>query len=151
MSQSLHEGIEMAENSGVGTKTSTNPALQSYTTTEAPLASLTPRPGITPQPGQNDPPKGEPEYVDGSGPLFSMYLKLAGEQDKDLAENWKGDADGILTFVSRHSTCATPTQIEPEPEDWFILRRRRNICCGVRAGPQAKYPGHVSVLPRKHL
>lgn len=138
----------MAENLGVETKTI--PVLP-YATMEAPLASLTPRPGNTPQPGQNDPPKGEPEYVDGSGPLFSMYLKLAGEQDKDLAESWKGDADGILTFVSRHSTCAISTQIEPELEDWFILCRCRNISCGIRPGPQAKYPGHVSILPRKHL
>ena len=33
-----------------------------------------------------------------------MYLQLAGEEDKKMTENWKGDADGILIFVSRHST-----------------------------------------------
>ena len=33
-----------------------------------------------------------------------MYLKLAREEDKKMTENWKGDADGILIFVSRHFT-----------------------------------------------
>ena len=125
----------------------------SYATmdSEAPSASLTPRPGHPSQPGQNHPPQGESVYADSSGPLFSMYLKLAGEEDKKMAENWKGDADGILIFVSRYSTSATSTQTDPETKDWFILRRRRSIDHGVRAGPQAKFPGHVSILPCKHL
>ena len=33
-----------------------------------------------------------------------MYLHLTGEEDKKMTDNWKGDADGILIFVSRHST-----------------------------------------------
>jgi len=118
---------------------------------EAPLALLTPHPGHPPQSGQHHPPQGESVYADSSGPLFSMYLKLAGEEDKKMTENWKGDADGILIFVSRHSTCTTSIQIDPETEDWFILRRRRSICCGIRPGPQTKFPGHLGVLPRKHL
>ena len=68
-----------------------------------------------------------------------------------MTENWTGDADGIMIFVSRHSTCTTPTQIDTETEDWFILRRSRSICYGIPPGPQAKLPGHLSVLPRKHL
>jgi hypothetical protein len=88
------------------------------------LTSLMPRP--------DDPPQGEVEYVEGSGALFSMFLTLAGEQDKNMTENWKGDADSILVFVSRHSTCATSIQIEPEPEDWFILCRCRNVSFGIR-------------------
>ena len=38
-------------------------------------------------------------FVDGSGPIFSMYLEMATEEDKKMAENWKADADGILIFV----------------------------------------------------
>jgi len=30
-----------------------------------------------------------------------MYLEMATEEDKKMAENWKADADGILIFV-RH-------------------------------------------------
>jgi len=80
-----------------------------------------------------------------------MYLQLAGEEDKKMTENWKGDADGILIFVSCHSTCGTPTHIHPEVEDRFILCCRRSISRCVRAGSQAELSGHVSVLPCKHL
>lgn len=38
--------------------------------------------------------------VDGSWPLFNMYLAMAREEDKTMAESWKADADGILIFVS---------------------------------------------------
>ena len=41
-----------------------------------------------------------------------MYLEMATEEDKKMAENWKADADGILIFVRRHRVtwCFTPTQ-----------------------------------------
>jgi len=107
--------------------------------------------GRPPQLGQNHPTWGESGFVDGSGPLFSMYLQLAGEEDKKMTENWKGDADGILIFVSRHSTCGTSTHIHPEVEDRFILCHRRSISRCVRAGSQTELSGHVSVLPCKHL
>ena len=42
------------------------------------------------------------DYVDGSGPIFSLYLEMAAEEDKKMAENWKDDADGILIFVRRY-------------------------------------------------
>jgi hypothetical protein len=44
----------------------------------------------------------ESNFSDGSGPLFSMYLDRAEEEDKKMAEGWSGDADGILVFVSPH-------------------------------------------------
>ena len=44
-------------------------------------------------------PQNTPDFVDGSGPIFSMYLEVATEEDKKLAENWKADAEGILIFV----------------------------------------------------
>ena len=147
MSQPAHEAVNMPGVLRVETRTGINP----NTTMDAPLASLTPHPGHPPQPRQNHPPQGESGFVDGSGPLFSMYFKLAGEEDKKLTENWTGDADGILVFVSCYCTSAASTQINPEPEDWFILRHRRSIRCGICPGPQAKFPGHVRVLPRKHL
>ena len=45
-------------------------------------------------------PKTMSNFVDGSGPIFSMYLEVATEEDKKMAEGWKADADGILIFVS---------------------------------------------------
>ena len=122
-----------------------------YAAIEVPFPSLTPRPGHPPQSGQNNLVQEVSGFADGSGPLFSMYLKLAGEEDKKMTDNWKGDADGILIFVSRHSTCPASTRVYLEAEDRFILCRRRGIRRSLRPGPQAKFPGHFSVLPRKHL
>jgi hypothetical protein len=42
------------------------------------------------------------DFADGSGPIFSMYLEIATEEDKKMAESWKDDADGILIFVCRY-------------------------------------------------
>jgi hypothetical protein len=52
-----------------------------------------------PESAQNQGPHGLSNFVDGSGPIFSMYLEMASEEDKKNAENWKADADGILIFV----------------------------------------------------
>ena len=39
------------------------------------------------------------DFADGSGHIFSMYLGMATQEDKKMAEYWKADADGILIFV----------------------------------------------------
>jgi hypothetical protein len=52
-----------------------------------------------PKTTQTTAPPGMSNFVDGSGPIFSMYLDMAEEEDKKLAESWKADADGILIFV----------------------------------------------------
>jgi hypothetical protein len=52
-----------------------------------------------PQSEKNPTPKGEYDFVDSSRPIFSMYLEMAEEEDKKLAESWKADAEGILVFV----------------------------------------------------
>ena len=53
-----------------------------------------------PEQAQRSQGESEPEFRDSSGPLFSMYLKLAEEEDKRIAEHWRADAGGILVFVS---------------------------------------------------
>ncbi|KAF8263946.1 hypothetical protein EI94DRAFT_537389 [Lactarius quietus] len=52
---------------------------------------------------QSQAPHGGSNFVDGSGPIFSMYLEMASEEDKKKAENWKADADGILIFTGLFS------------------------------------------------
>lgn len=52
-----------------------------------------------PLPTSSGEPQAESSYTDGSGALFSMYLDRAEEEDRRVAESWKGDADGILVFV----------------------------------------------------
>ncbi len=65
-----------------------------------------------PQSAQNQASPGVSNFVDGSGPIFSMYLEMATEEDKKMVENWKADADGILIFVRLNLliSCFTPTQ-----------------------------------------
>ncbi|KAN0140375.1 hypothetical protein V8E53_001584, partial [Lactarius tabidus] len=81
MSQPLHEHIEMA-----------NPET-------IPVGD----PQYPPQSARNQESRGTSDFVDGSGHIFSMYLEMATEEDKKMAENWKDDADGILIFTGLFS------------------------------------------------
>ena len=65
---------------------------------------------------------------------------MAAEEDKKMTDNWKADADGILIFVSSHSTSDLSMHVNPKIKDWFILCCRCYIGSGVCAGPQAKFP-----------
>ena len=56
----------------------------------------------TPLSAQNQTWRGGFDFVDSSGPIFSMYMEMADEEDKKLAESWKADAEGILVFVRLH-------------------------------------------------
>ena len=58
-----------------------------------------------PQSGPTEAIQGERDFIDGSGPIFSMYLEMAGEEDKKMVEGWKADADGILIFVRLNRLC----------------------------------------------
>ena len=41
-----------------------------------------------------------PQYGDSSEKLFSVYVHHANEHDKAMVEDWNGDMDSILIFVS---------------------------------------------------
>ncbi|KAI9447542.1 hypothetical protein H4582DRAFT_2051281 [Lactarius indigo] len=59
-----------------------------------------------PQSAPNQEQSGVSNFVDGSGPNFSMYLEMATELDKKMVEGWKADADGILIFwTGRENVC----------------------------------------------
>ena len=49
-----------------------------------------------------DPPE-LPKSVDKSEGLFSMYLDRSDEDDRKVTENWKGETDAMLIFVSPSS------------------------------------------------
>ena len=70
-------------------------------------------PQYPPQSAPAQAPQGVSNFVDGAGPIFSMYLEMATEEDKKMVENWKADADGILIFVRLYLRiwCFTPTQL----------------------------------------
>ncbi|KAH9017481.1 hypothetical protein EDB83DRAFT_186726 [Lactarius deliciosus] len=76
-----------------------------------------------PQLAQNHASNGVSNFVDGSGPIFSMYLEMATEEDKKMAEAWKADADGILIFTGLFSAAVASLisvsiqDIRPNPQD----------------------------------
>ncbi|KAH9054790.1 hypothetical protein EDB87DRAFT_1688836 [Lactarius vividus] len=76
-----------------------------------------------PPPAQNPELHGLSNFVDGSGPIFSMYMEMATEEDKKMAENWKADADGILIFTGLFSAAVASLisvsiqDIRPNPQD----------------------------------
>ncbi|KAH9021516.1 hypothetical protein EDB85DRAFT_2278440 [Lactarius pseudohatsudake] len=67
--------------------------------------------------------RGMSNFVDGSGPIFSMYLEMATEEDKKMVEGWKADADGILIFTGLFSAAVASLisvsiqDIRPNPQD----------------------------------
>jgi hypothetical protein len=93
----------------------------------------------------------EPEFADGSGPLFSMYRKMAEEEDNKMAERWQKDAEGILIFVSPQFIFHTASHIKSNITDRFVLCRRRGISFGDSPGPPAKLPGYRRLLSSADL
>ena len=89
------------------------------------------------------------DFVDGSGPIFSMYLEMATEDDKKMVEDWKADADGILIFVRLESSLGI--HINSVIIDGSILR----CCCNFDLTVNSRHPteptGHLKFLPRKYL
>ncbi|KAH9067574.1 hypothetical protein EDB87DRAFT_8437 [Lactarius vividus] len=68
------------------------------------------------QPPPNRASQGISNFFDGSGPIFSMYLERATEEDKNMAESWKADAEGISAAVA--SLISVSIQdIRPNPQD----------------------------------
>ncbi|KAI0263813.1 hypothetical protein BC834DRAFT_295202 [Gloeopeniophorella convolvens] len=75
--------------------------------------------------------RSEKSFSDPSGPLFSMYLERAEEEDKRMVENWKGDADGILVFTGLFSASVATflgntyqgLQLNPQDASAFYLSR----------------------------
>jgi hypothetical protein len=82
--------------------------------------------------------------------LFSMYLDRVIEEDKKMVESWKGDAEGMLTFVGLQTTSHT-SAYNLEILDWSLFCRSRSIACSVCPGYSAELAGHLSFLSRTYL
>ncbi|KAI0292524.1 hypothetical protein BC826DRAFT_433338 [Russula brevipes] len=50
------------------------------------------------RPTPSQPSRGETNFGDSSGPLFSMYSKIAEDEDNKMVDQWQKDADGIIIF-----------------------------------------------------
>jgi hypothetical protein len=91
-----------------------------------------------PQPTPNQPPRGESNLGDTSGPLFSLYSTAAEVADDKKVKSWQKDADGILIFVSPCVGIHISLCINWHTIDRFIFRRS---CCAAycdRPRPEAK-------------
>lgn len=98
----------------------------------------------------NRPPPVQPRFWDSSVPLFSMYSKIAEEEDKNMAERWRKDADVVFIFVSPHSGIHSAAPISWITIDRFIFGRCRLVAYGDNSGLEAKHPSYFGVLSREH-
>jgi hypothetical protein len=64
----------------------------------------------SPQSARNQTSQENSSFSNGPGPLFSLYVKMAEEEDTKMADRWQKDADGILIFVSFHISFHTTSQ-----------------------------------------
>jgi hypothetical protein len=79
-----------------------------------------------------------------------MYLDRVIEDDRRMVESWKGDSEGILTFVGLQTTSHT-SAYNLEIVDWSLLCRGCSIACSVYPGHSAELAGHLSFLSRTYL
>jgi hypothetical protein len=86
----------------------------------------------------NQPLQGESNFGDSSGPLFSIYSKVAEDEDNKVVERWQKDADGILFFVSPCVGIHTTLRMNWETIDRFVLCHSRCTPCHDHPGPEAK-------------
>ena len=104
-----------------------------------------------PRSAPNEESQADSGFVDSSGPIFSMYMEMAEEEDKKLAESWQADADGILIFVRLYFLVPCLTPAHSSILDWFILCRRRIVYIGVDSGPSTEPTRHIQLLPREFI
>jgi len=89
-----------------------------------PLKSHIPMPG-------GHPSRGEPDFGDSSWPLFTMYSKIA-EEDNKRAQLWHKDAEGIIVFVCPSiffHDCRVLIRKLHLVERVILCRRRHDDCC----------------------
>jgi hypothetical protein len=80
-----------------------------------------------------------------------MYVERAEKEDKDLADRWQKDADGILIFVSLHISLHTVSVVIMNFIDRIILCCSCSIGRGVHPRLEAKSTGYHRILCRTDL
>ena len=79
-----------------------------------------------------------------------MYLDRVIEEDRRMVESWKGDADGILTFVGVH-TASHNSAYNLEIVDWSLLCCSRGFTRIIRPKYSAQLAGYIIILSRTTL
>jgi hypothetical protein len=91
-----------------------------------------------PQSIQNPPAQGESNFGDSSAPFFSLYSKIAEDEDNKMVDRWQKDADGILIFVRPCVGNHIVLYINRNIIDRSILCRSRRTPRHNRPRPEAK-------------
>ena len=79
-----------------------------------------------------------------------MYLNRASDEDKEMVESWKEDANGMLTFV-RLPNISLYFAYNVKIIDWSILCCSRSIARVVRPKSLAEPPNNHKFLSCKYL
>ena len=96
-------------------------------------------------------PRGGLYFRDSSGLLFSMYSKLAEEEDNKMVDRWLDEAKGILIFVSPSVSIDTIARLNRKSAGRFILCLRRCATFRVDPGLEAESSGELRILPQDNL
>jgi hypothetical protein len=102
------------------------------------------------RPTQDQPSQVDSNFSDSSGPVFSLYSKIAVEEDDKTAERWKTNADGILIFVSLRASVHISLHLGSIFIEWFVLCRRCNVARCDDPRPQVKSARYLCVSSRKN-
>ena len=105
----------------------------------------------SPQNQQSQPTQAEFDRDDSSWPLYSLYSKIAEEEDKMKTERYQKDADATLIFVSPHVNFSFACRTQPEDIGWFILGHPRRIYWSIVPRPETKPSGCRCVLSHADL
>ena len=106
---------------------------------------------------QPQPSRRESNFDDSSGPLFSIYSKIAEEEDSRMGDRWQKDANGILIFVSPQAS--HPNSYAPKLERcrpvYSPLRSPHYSRCRCRTSDRTlKIPLHsisgIFIGPKRH-
>jgi hypothetical protein len=92
--------------------------------------------------------EGKPGYADSSGPLFSMYCKMA-EEDKKVIETWLKWVDKVVILVRTIFSfliISIPLTRQINITDGLVLYIRGCITYRDSSGPQAKPAGYRQLL-----
>lgn len=106
--------------------------------------------GYPPRQTQDPPFPADSNFSDSSGPVFSLYSRIAEEEDDKTAERWKTNADGILIFVSLRASIHISLHLGPTFIEWFVLCCRCNIARCDDPRPQDKSARYLCASSRNN-
>ncbi|KAI0246556.1 hypothetical protein BJV78DRAFT_1096599, partial [Lactifluus subvellereus] len=84
-----------------------------------------------------------------------MYLDMASKEDKDMAERWNGNADGIILFTGLFSAAVAALitvsiqDLRPSSQDTFYLANIYKVLADTN-GSQVSIPSTSNFSPPRH-